>query len=106
MVAEQAIRNLSDRIAREYQPQRITLFGSHAYGAPSHDSDVDMLVVMSFEGNPLRKAAEVIRRFNPPFAVDLLVRTSEDIRHLLEWNDSFLREIVDRGKGLHAAADG
>ena len=39
------------------------------------------------------------------FFVDLVVRTGEQVRQRLEWNDFFLREIIERGKVLHAAAD-
>ena len=105
MTSEQAIRDLSERIAQVYEPDSIILFGSHAYGTPRWDSDVDLLVVMHFEGNPLVKAAEMIHRFNPPFAVDLLIRTPEVIRQRLEWNDTFLKEAIERGKVLHAAAN-
>src|SRR5213083_2554106 len=101
VISEQAIHDLTERIAREYEPDRIILFGSHAYGTPRWDSDVDLLVDMHFEGNPLLKASEMIHRFNPPFAVDLLIRTPEVIRQRLEWNDSFLREAIERGKVLH-----
>ncbi|MBI5830206.1 MAG: nucleotidyltransferase domain-containing protein [Chloroflexi bacterium] len=34
------------RIARAVQPERIYLYGSHAYGAPNADSDVDLLVLV------------------------------------------------------------
>src|SRR5205085_10297539 len=99
------IRQLSDRIAERFRPDRIILFGSYAYGTPRKDSDVDLLVVMPFEGNGLRQAAEMIRQVDPPFAVDLLVRTSAELKQRLEWNDFFLREIVDKGKLLYVAAD-
>jgi predicted nucleotidyltransferase len=36
------VRALVDR----FQPERVILFGSYAYGTPNADSDVDLLVVM------------------------------------------------------------
>jgi len=49
------IKHFSQRIAREFKPDRIILFGSHANGMPTQDSDVDMLVIMPFEGRAVKK---------------------------------------------------
>lgn len=45
------IEQISASIAREFNPQKILLFGSHVWGTPTPDSDVDMLVILPFEGN-------------------------------------------------------
>ncbi len=50
MVAMNDIRTLADRIASAFDPQRIILFGSHAIGTSTPDSDVDLLVILAFEG--------------------------------------------------------
>ena len=50
MVNEQTIQDLCNRIVQDFQPDRIILFGSYAYGNPTPDSDVDILVVLPFEG--------------------------------------------------------
>ena len=59
MVEENKIADLSERIARQFQPERIILFGSYAYGQPRPDSDVDLLVVLPFEGTGFRKSLAV-----------------------------------------------
>ena len=104
MIPMEAIQNLADRIAQEFAPERIILFGSYAYGTPRQDSDVDLLVVLPFEGDSLHKAVEIVRRMQPEFAVDVLARTPEELRQRLAWNDYFLREIVEKGRILYAAA--
>ena len=48
MVSREAIQKYADAIAREFRPEKIILFGSHAYGEPTEDSDVDLMVVMPF----------------------------------------------------------
>lgn len=103
MVEMEKIRRLSERIAREFQPDQIILFGSYAYGRPTIDSDVDLLVVMSFKGKPARKALEIINRVDPRFPVDLLVRTPEQVRRRIADNDFFMREIFERGYTLYEA---
>ncbi len=105
MVEMKRIRDLSSQIVREFNPDRIILFGSYAYGSPRSDSDVDLLVVMPFTGNALSKAAEMISKVNPRFSVDLLVRRPQDIEFRLANDDCFIREVVERGRTLYESAD-
>jgi predicted nucleotidyltransferase len=56
------IQNLADEIAKGFRPERIILFGSHARGAPTRDSDVDLLVVMRAVGAPPRKSVAASAR--------------------------------------------
>jgi predicted nucleotidyltransferase len=46
MVSEQTPRDMTNSIVREFSPERIVLFGSYAYGTPTDDSDVELLIVM------------------------------------------------------------
>ncbi len=50
------ISNLYQHLADEFQPENFFLFGSHAYGQPHCNSDIDLLVVMPFQGSPFRQA--------------------------------------------------
>jgi predicted nucleotidyltransferase len=90
------------RIARELRPQKIILFGSYAYGNPTPDSDVDLLVVMQSRQTRIERYLSVCRLLRPrPFPVDILVRTPQEIRHSLQSRDFFIQEIVSRGKVLY-----
>jgi len=97
------IQQFCEQIAREFHPERIIVFGSHAYGQPGSFSDVDLLVVMPFEGSPLQQAARIITRLNPPMAVDLIVRTPEQVEERLSMQDGFMREILERGRVAYEA---
>lgn len=99
------IEELSRHIAREFHPHRIILFGSHARGVPTVDSDVDLLVVLPFEGKAVNKSVEIRLKFRPPFPVDLIVRTPEKIRERVEMGDDFMREILEEGKVLYETDD-
>lgn len=99
------IQELSQQIAVKFSPERIILFGSHAYGEPTADSDVDLLVIMPFEGQPFRKAAEILNEISPKFAVDLLVRTTEQLDERIALGDFFMREILAKGKVLYESVN-
>lgn len=101
MVAFDEIRRFADDIGRTFHPKRVILFGSHARGDTTADSDVDLLVVMPVQGRPWQMAAEIRRRVDPPFPLDLLVRTPEQMRTRLEMGDPFLAEILREGKVLY-----
>ena len=101
MIDTAKIARLSELIARDFDPDRIILFGSHAYGTPTANSDVDLLVIMPFEGKSRDKCLEIWARARPPFAVDILVRRPEDTqRRYREW-DPLIREAIDHGKVLY-----
>jgi predicted nucleotidyltransferase len=79
------------------------LFGSYAYGTPRPDSDVDLLVVMPLNGNPVDKSVEMRLKLHPRFPLDLLVRTPAKIRERLAMGDDFIKDIFDKGKVLYEA---
>ena len=103
MISDESIQNLADQIVERFHPERIILFGSYAYGNPKHDSDVDMLVVMPFEGSSLKTAVELRNSVTHDFPIDFIVRTPVNLRWRIENEDFFLREITERGKGLYEA---
>lgn len=105
MVNRREIEKLAEAIAREFQPQRIILFGSYAYGKPRPDSDVDLLVIKPLQTHSAREALQILDRVKPRFGVDLVVRSPEDVRNRLAWHDAFLEEITREGTVLYDAAD-
>src|SRR4030095_13236840 len=97
------IQNLCDQIVRCFRPERIILFGSYAYGDPSPDSDVDLLVVMQYDGSSREQAARIRSILDTPVALDLLVRTPEQISERLAMGDFFLNDITTQGKVIYEA---
>ena len=98
-----AIEELSEQIARAFNPQKIILFGSYAHGEPAWDSDVDLLVVMPFRGRPNRQAVKIRNRIDTQLALDLVVRTPRQVSRRLAMGDSFMRDIIERGKVVYEA---
>lgn len=101
MIGMDVIREYSQRIEREFHPNRIVLFGSYARGIPTPDSDVDLLVVMPFTGKPWHAASAIRRRLQPPFPLDLLVRTPEQVDERLRRGDTYLEALFYEGVVLH-----
>ena len=106
MVAIDTIREFSQRIGREFGAERVVLFGSYARGTVTEDSDVDLLVVCSFEGKSVDESVKIRMKLRPQFPVDLLVRTPEKVRQRMEMGDDFMREILEEGKVLYEADNG
>ena len=103
MVAMDQIEKLGRRIGAEFGAERVILFGSYARGNANPDSDVDILVIGSFESRSVDKSVEIRMKLRPGFPMDLLVRTPEKVRERIEMGDAFMREILDQGKVLYEA---
>ncbi|MCC5785371.1 MAG: nucleotidyltransferase domain-containing protein [Phycisphaerales bacterium] len=95
---------LVKRIAEDFRPDRIILFGSRARGDEREDSDTDLLVVLEFEGSNYIKAAEIYAKARPVFDVDILVHRPEDLRKRLDMGDPIVTEAVNHGLVVHPAA--
>src|SRR5438128_1788271 len=100
-----AIRRFARQIAARFQPQKIILFGSYAYGQPHNESDVDLLVIMPTRG-VIEQSIRICEAFEYPFSLDLIVRTPRQIERGLKEGDWFLCEIVEKGKVIYEAPDG
>lgn len=105
MIALTQIEEYGRQIGREFHPDRVLLFGSYACGTPTPDSDVDILVIMPFEGTPARQAVNIRLKLSVPFPMDLLVRTPEKVRARIDMGDCFMQEIMERGKVLYERDD-
>jgi predicted nucleotidyltransferase len=103
-VTMSVIRRYARQVAERFKPDKIVLFGSHAYGAPHADSDVDLLVIMPAR-NELDQAVRISLVCPAPFPHDIIVRTPHNMKWRLKEGDWFLREIMSLGKTLYDATD-
>ncbi len=103
----EAIRAVVARIAAKYRPEKIILFGSHAYGDPKPWSDVDLLVIMETELTERQQRLEISRFLHDrPFGMDIIVRAPANLAWRLKEGDFFLREIVGKGKLMYEKPNG
>ena len=101
MIATQNIQDFVEKVAVQFHPERVVLFGSYAYGQPTEDSDVDLLVVMPHDGSAAVQAAHIRQTVRAGFPLDLIVRSPETIRQRLAMGDFFVEDILAQGKVLY-----
>jgi predicted nucleotidyltransferase len=105
VVSHEDIEQAVEEIVRQFAPERVLLFGSYAYGEPTPDSDVDLLVTMDMDVRPVDQAVAIRQAVRFPFPLDLLVRTPQQIEERLQLNDPFFKEVLTRGVLLYEATN-
>ena len=101
-ITQRQIAAAARHIAEKFDPEKIILFGSYAYGKPTSDSDVDLLVVMQRQLPFPKQEAEIYKSFRPyPFAMDILVETPARLQQRVKQGDPFLKQITEQGKILY-----
>lgn len=94
------IKNMAEFIRKNFNPQKIILFGSYAYGKPDRKSDVDLFIIMDTDIS-LRKQASLIRsELTSSIPIDIIVRTPQQVEKRLKLGDFFIKKIVKDGVEL------
>ena len=101
---EEAIRRIVDVL----HPELVYLYGSHAYGHPDEDSDVDLLVVVCDSRLPPHKRAiEAYRALRGLFLpAEVKVMTRAEFEGRAEWLSSIGRVVRKKGKVLYESPAG
>lgn len=105
MISETDLQHWTRQIVSEFQPERIILFGSYATGHPVAESDVELLVVMPFEGHPVKMAAK-IRKFLGKWLhalqhLDIRVSTPNELDYRLGYGDTVFSSPLNQGRVLY-----
>lgn len=103
-VTDDLLREIVQKIVTAFNPQKVILFGSRAYGKPAPDSDVDLLIVT----NALKTRSFFERRRavsdlfpHRRFALDVIVCTPAELEQLVKQGPAFFRQVVTQGKVLY-----
>lgn len=99
------IEKFVNKVVLKFDPHRVILFGSYANSLESPDSDVDLLVIMDFDGRPQHQAFNIRRKIRRDFPLDLIVRRPSDVNYRLAAGDFFLKDILENGKVLYERTD-
>ena len=101
----EGIRSVTRQIVHQFRPQKVILFGSYAYGQPTEDSDVDLLVLMDMDEPPLHVAAKIAAAVEHPFPLDIVVRTPTEFVAAIQRKGVFATEVATKGVTLYEARD-
>ncbi|MBF8264562.1 MAG: hypothetical protein HW384_426 [Dehalococcoidia bacterium] len=109
MVTDRKMRKLileiSDRIRDKYEPEKIILFGSYAYGKPTEDSDIDLFIVKDTDKRWVDRYVEVKKLIYDPerrISISPIVYTPGEVEERLALGDQFVEEILSKGEVLYA----
>lgn len=100
------IQNMLEKLIAGYAPQKIILFGSHAYGEPDRDSDIDLLIIRETRERFLDRwmtVQGILTGTHPSFPVETLVLTPKELEDRLAKGDQFISEILEKGEILYVA---
>ena len=103
MISLSTVEYFCQEVVEKFHPEKIILFGSYAYGEPTADSDIDLLVVLPIECEPVEKAIEIRLAIDYHFPLDLLVRSPDYLQQRVEMGDFFIQEILQKGRTLYEA---
>ena len=103
MITQEQIEQVLRIIVDKYKPEKVILFGSYAYGSPSKDSDLDLLVVKD-SNLPRYKRAREIRKYLwgiTDIPKDIIVYTQKEIDDWAEVKEAFITDIIKKGRILY-----
>ena len=103
MLTANLLTQIVHRLVESSHPEQIILFGSHAYGEPNEDSDVDLFVIVSESDQPRyrrsREAYRALRGISVP--TDVIVVTREEVKKKVNVRSSLISRVIHDGKVLY-----
>ncbi|OIO45701.1 hypothetical protein COX24_03165 [bacterium (Candidatus Gribaldobacteria) CG23_combo_of_CG06-09_8_20_14_all_37_87_8] len=100
-IKQKDIQAIVKKIAENYKPEKIYLFGSFAWGKPTYDSDVDLFIIKQTNKDRLSRDIEVQRIIKGILPVDSLVYTPNEVESRLGLGDFFIQDIINKGKIIY-----
>ncbi len=92
-----------ERLKAEFQPEEIYLFGSHAWGTPTEDSDVDLMVIVpQSEERAIRRMQRAHRCLGDlDMSKDVFIQTRAEFDRYRHLRASIQHQILNRGRKLY-----
>lgn len=106
MIEARQINEIVKRIAINYKPEKIILFGSYAQGNYSDESDLDLILIKDTNVPKHKRGIEVRRLFyGLPIPMDINIYTSSEFDNELSNQYSFLSSVISGSKVLYERED-
>ncbi len=98
MFTQEHIQEIVNKIVQGFHPDKVILYGSYAYGEPTAESDIDLLIIMSFEERAFDMAQKIRRDLHLSSDVQLNVKTPEEIQWRYNGYCPLVRTAIEEGK--------
>ena len=98
---QKEIENITKQIVKKYKPEKIILYGSFAYGKPTEDSDVDLLVIKKTNKRKVERIQELLMKIKSNLPLEPLVYSPKEYEERLDLGDFFFQDIFKKGKVLY-----
>ena len=98
------VSEIVEKLKKEYDPLKIILFGSYAYGNPTKDSDIDLFILKKTHERWIDRFVQVKRIVydsHCTMPVSPLVYTPDEMEERLRIGDDFIKEIIKKGVVLY-----
>ena len=102
-ITNELITYIIDKIVWEIHPEKIILFGSHATGTATKDSDLDLFIIKDSEeeNREIRRKSDLLL-FGRRFGIDIIVRKPQEVEANLKDNNPFdIYHIFKDGKVIY-----
>ena len=102
-VTTELLEQITQKLVATLNPEQIILFGSHAYGEPNEDSDIDLLIIVSQSNEPRyrrsRLAYRALRGIGVP--TDVIIMTREEVKRKVNVRSSLISRVIHDGRVLY-----
>ncbi len=97
------LEEITKRLVREFDPECIFLFGSHVWGNPDKDSDLDLFVIVKYSDfSPVKRSSLAYRCLRDiPHPLDILIKTRKEVERFSEVPASLEYKILQQGRLLY-----
>lgn len=91
------------RLAKEFDPDKIILFGSHVWGTPHPDSDIDLfIIVKSSDLPPTQRATQAYRCLQGlRIPAEIIVSTQQEVKTYRSVPSALTRKILESGRVIY-----
>lgn len=99
-----SINDINDKVStivKNYNPEKIILFGSYADGNPTPESDIDLLIIIKSDKSNWEVSIDISLLLNHSFPIDIIVKTPDEVKKRIKMGDFFLKNVLKSGKLLY-----
>jgi predicted nucleotidyltransferase len=95
------VKKVVERL-RQYNPEKIIIFGSYVRGEADEYSDLDFVVIKKTKKRFIRRLIEVARIIGYDLGkVDVFVYTPEEFKRMIEYKNPFIEQVLKEGRVVY-----